>query len=264
MIDPLQRVGVQRRTGAPAGILGRAPDLDLPRLAKGSPQTPSAVGRPGDRRPPTATLADRPRDARSFSTPWSVALLPPVLPSGKEIRRSKKSPVCRRFAATVGARPRGFEPLTFGSVDRTEGCDPARRSTTIPLEMGLFGPSSGACPRWLSGGDFGTFGPLLGHGRRRRGPTATAYERTIDQRQRSGYRTAPAAGAVRGLASRASEYVPCPDCAETAKFEARVCKHCGFAGSRCWPATCGLPRARRTRRTRAPGIVRKLLRAMGR
>jgi hypothetical protein len=35
VIDPLQRVGVQRRTGAPAGLLGRAPDLDLSRVARG-------------------------------------------------------------------------------------------------------------------------------------------------------------------------------------------------------------------------------------
>jgi hypothetical protein len=35
VIDPLQRVGVQRRPGAPAGFLGGAPDLDLTRFAKG-------------------------------------------------------------------------------------------------------------------------------------------------------------------------------------------------------------------------------------
>jgi hypothetical protein len=54
--------------------------------------------------------------------------VPPLLPSGKDIRRSKKSAVYRRFAATRGARPRGFEPLTFGSVTDARARDLALSS----------------------------------------------------------------------------------------------------------------------------------------
>ena len=119
MVDPLQRVAVQRRPGTTRASSALAPDLDLPRLAERRRRLLALPAVLHGRPPPSATLGDRPQGERSSLSALRVLpCCPRCCHPARTSQSRPKPPVCRQIAARDVARPRGFEPLTFGSVDR--------------------------------------------------------------------------------------------------------------------------------------------------
>jgi hypothetical protein len=102
LIDPLQRVGVQRRTGAPAGLLGRAPDLDLPGLAKGRrrllPLSAVQANSPEIQTRDRSRPADRPPSANARRSRWGRVACRPTGPSAPapELNRGDGTSADRR------------------------------------------------------------------------------------------------------------------------------------------------------------------------
>jgi len=99
------------------GFLGGAPDLDLARRAKRRRRLlalPAVLAI--DSHPSRAAHVDAVDVARMGAAMFRPArrLLPPVLPP-HGVRQAPKIPSSTGIQV---ARPRGFEPLTFGSVDR--------------------------------------------------------------------------------------------------------------------------------------------------
>jgi hypothetical protein len=115
VIDPLQRVAVQRRPGPPSGLLRDRTTPDLARRAKCHGRSPalSAILEI-DGHPPRAALVDaRRRGAlqRRRRLRHARDCHPRCHPNG--FAPGRKSPPAQEICR---ARPRGFEPLTFGSV----------------------------------------------------------------------------------------------------------------------------------------------------
>jgi hypothetical protein len=100
VIDPLQRVAVERRPGPARGLLRRGANLDLTRRAKRGRRSPALAAVLEGRRRPTASRARRRRASRCAEAPPPSTRRPPLSPCG--VRRDDDRPCDRPPPRAIG------------------------------------------------------------------------------------------------------------------------------------------------------------------